>query len=310
MLLPVLAATVFLAVALGVYGAARLADDRRAVRTTLLAIDDHAFTRLRDRQLLGSLGERVMEPMFRRLGELGRRVTPAGYIDQSRRKLTILGHSGATAFDRVLAARAATIVAIPVGLYAVNRMIGFHSDAGLLIGAFVVLLLVLGPDAVLNRRMAARQERIKRQLPDILDLLTISIEAGLGFDQALDRTVSSIKGDLADEFSRMLGEIRAGADRADALRSIDARTDVPELRAFVLAVLQAETFGVSIGRVLRAQAKEARIKRRQLAEEQGRKAPVKMLVPMVVCVFPALFVVVLGPAVINIMHTLSHNKGF
>jgi tight adherence protein C len=141
---------------------------------------------------------------------------------------------------------------------------------------------------------------MQRKLPDILDILTISVEAGLGFEQAVDRTVGSVPGPLSDEFARMLGELRAGSSRADAMRAMEQRTNVPEIRSFVLAILQADAFGVSIGRVLRAQADEMRIKRRQLAQEKAQKAPVKMLIPMVFCIFPALFVVVIGPAMINI----------
>src|SRR5205814_4944891 len=147
-------------------------------------------------------------------------------------------------------------------------------------------------------------DMLRRKLHDILDLLPISVEAGLGFDQALERTVSFVPGPISDEFSRMLGESRAGAARADALRGLDTRTDVPEVRSFVLALLQADTFGVSIGRVLRAQPDEMRIRRKQSAQEKAQKAPVKMLIPMVFCIFPALFVVVIGPAMLNLAHSL------
>ncbi len=139
-----------------------------------------------------------------------------------------------------------------------------------------------------------------RGLPDVIDLLVISVEAGLGFEQALSRVIISVEGPLSDEFSRMLGEVRAGSTRAEAMRAMDARIEVPEVRSFVLAILQADTFGVSIGRVLRSQAEEMRIKRRQLAQEKAQKAPVKMLIPMVFCIFPALFTIVLGPAAIRI----------
>jgi tight adherence protein C len=204
--------------------------------------------------------------------------------------------------DRFLAVRVITAALVPFAFiftYVWNP-VGVTGTAQLALFGVLSLALILGPDARLSREVEARQLELRKQLPDVLDLLTISVEAGLGFEQALDRTISAVPGALSEEFARMLGEVRAGSSRADAMRAMEQRTDVPELRSFVLAILQADTFGVSIGRVLRAQADEMRIKRRQIAQEEAQKAPVKMLIPMVFCIFPALFVVVIGPAIINI----------
>ncbi|MGQ0430969.1 MAG: type II secretion system F family protein, partial [Microthrixaceae bacterium] len=191
-------------------------------------------------------------------------------------------------------------VLAPIGAYLAFTYAPVGGLGRLLLTLVVGALFVAGPDSVLNRQVEDRQYEIRRRLPDVMDLLVISVEAGLGFEQALDRTVAAVPGPLTEEFSRMLGEVRAGSTRADAMRALDARTNVSEIRSFVLAILQADTFGVSIGRVLRAQADEMRIKRRQLAQERAQKAPVKMLLPMVFCIFPSLFVIVLGPAAISI----------
>jgi tight adherence protein C len=276
------------------------ADEKAVVRSSLRQLEGYEVENVRDAELLAPLRERAVAPTFQALTGLGRRFTPVGYADNAKTKLTSAGRSDAQALDRFLAVRVVTFV---VGVVGAGLILTISPLSGLLawmVAGFWFVLMLLGPDAILNRQVEERAYQLRRTLPDVMDLLVISVEAGLGFEQALDRTTSAVPGPLTDEFGRMLGEVRAGSSRADAMRALDARTNVPEIRSFVLAILQADTFGVSIGRVLRAQADEMRIKRRQLAQERAQKAPVKMLIPMVFCIFPALFVVVLGPAMINI----------
>jgi tight adherence protein C len=279
-------------------------DERSTVRASLRQIEGYdVITNIREKQLLDSAKDRLVGPLVGGVIALGKRYTPHGYVEKTKKKLIVSGKYDPVDHDRFLAMRVMTIAAIPVVLGLFWYGLNLTGKTRLLVAALSVAFLVFGPDAILNRRVAERQDTIRRALPDILDLLTISVEAGLGFEQALDRTVKAVPGPLSDEFVRMLNEVRAGSTRAAAMRAIDDRTDVIEVRSFILAILQADTFGVSIGRILRAQADEMRIKRKQLATEKAQKAPVKMLLPMVFCVFPALFVVVLGPAVINIVHS-------
>lgn len=290
-----------IAIALAVIGVGFLADERATIRSSLRRLDGFDIADTRDKELLAPLRSRAVAPVFKRILGFGRRVTPVDYVDRVRKKLVKAGRSESDALDRFLVIKIVCAVIAPFAVIGVL----FFTDLGgltrLLVAGLVGFALFVGPDAMLDRRVEERVKSVRVTLPEILDLLVISVEAGLGFEQALDRVVQSVPGPLTDEFSRMLGEVRAGASRADAMRAMEQRVDVAELRSFILAILQADTFGVSIGRILRAQADEMRIKRRQLAQEEAQKVPVKMLIPMVFCIFPALFVVVLGPAVINIL---------
>jgi tight adherence protein C len=291
---------VFLAIVLFTVFALSQAEEKATIRASLRQLSGYEIENQRDRELLDPLRDRALVPLTDWFTGLGRRFTPVGYVDGIRRKLTLAGTFSPENLDRFLAVRVVTIALVPVWFILSFAVLPLGGSSKLAVFGLLALGSILGPDAILNRRVAERQHEIQVKLPDILDLLTISVEAGLGFEQALDRTVASVPGALSDEFARMLGEVRAGSTRSEAMRAMDERIDVTEVRSFVLAILQADTFGVSIGRVLRAQADEMRIKRRQLAQEQALKAPVKMLFPMVFCIFPALFVVVIGPAIINI----------
>jgi tight adherence protein C len=163
----------------------------------------------------------------------------------------------------------------------------------------------IGPEFWLGRRVKARQKKIIVGIPDALDLLTISVRAGLGFDAALGKVVEKMKGPLVDEFRRALAEVRVGKSRRDALRDMIPRTEVQPLTNFIGAIVQAEQLGVSISKVLQVQSEQLRIERRQRAEAQAAQAPIKMLFPLVGCIFPSLFVVILGPAIILIVQNLK-----
>lgn len=299
---------VLAAVALGVavYVGISTYFEKQAIRNSIRQLEEYgqsgAVETARDRELLRPAYERALTPVIGGFVNVGRRLMPSEFVEKTRQRHQAAGRYDPSAVDRFLAIQVACIALVPVVfiLFMVLDVFGLSAKWNLISFLLLTAGLVLLPNARLTSAIQDRQTAIQRQLPDILDLLVISVEAGLGFEQALDRTVASVPGELSLEFARMLGETRAGVARADALRAMEERVDVPEVRSFVLAIIQADTFGVSIGQVLRTQADEMRVKRRQLAQERAQKAPVKMLIPMVFCIFPALFVVVIGPAIISI----------
>jgi len=285
--------------------------EKQAIRNSIRQLEEYGQPGVvesdRDRELLRPAYERALAPVMGSFVSVGRRLMPADFVEKTRQRHQSAGKYDPGAVDRFLAIQVACLLLVPLALiiFPIMNVFGLSSRLNLISFVLVSLAAVLLPSARLSSDIEDRQQVIQRQLPDILDLLVISVEAGLGFEQALDRTVASVPGELSLEFARMLGETRAGVARADALRALGERVDVPEVRSFVLAIIQADTFGVSIGQVLRSQADEMRVKRRQLAQERAQKAPVKMLIPMVFCIFPSLFVVVIGPAIISIRKAFS-----
>jgi tight adherence protein C len=279
----------------GVLRAQRTAGDRLAV---------YGKDALRDETLARPLSERAVAPVLIRLGSFLRRFTPVGYLERTQRKLMLAGSPGnldAPAFTVIKLFT--TIVGIVLAFFA--QGIGAQGIQRLLLLVAPIALGFFGPDAWLTRKVDERRVAMQKALPDILDLLVISVEAGLGFDAALARVVGTVPGPLSEEFFRMLQETRVGVSRRDAMRHLMDRTDLDELRSFLLAMLQAEAFGVAIARVLRVQADEMRVKRRQRAQEKAFGAPVKLVFPLVFCIFPSLFIVLLGPAAIQIADAFS-----
>lgn len=258
----------------------------------------------REDELSKPLAQRTVGPMVIRVGNFLKRFTPVGYLEKKQRKLMLAGYPGnldAPAFVVI------KLLTTAVGLVGAFFLVDYGGDTfqQAVLFVFPIVAGFFGPDAWLERKVDERRQAMLRALPDVLDLLVISVEAGLGFDSALARVVGTVPGPLSEEFFRMLQETRVGVSRRDAMRHLMERTDLDELRSFLLAMIQAEAFGVTIARVLRVQADEMRVKRRQRAQEKAFAAPVKLVFPLVFCIFPALFIVLLGPAAIQIAEAFA-----
>jgi tight adherence protein C len=260
-------------------------------------------TDLRQVELQRPFLERVLIPFVAGLGSVAKKITPADMRRRIARKLILAGSPEGWDADKVAALKVfGTIGGGALGL-ALAALAGLSAALTLAATGFGAAFGYLLPGAGLGQRVVDRQDAVRRALPDTIDLLTISVEAGLGFDAALSQVRTNVPGPLSQEIGRMLQEMRIGVSRADAFRHLAERTDVAELNAFVLAMIQADVFGVSIANVLRAQAKEMRTKRRQLAEERAQRLPIQLLFPMIFCILPAMFVVILGPGVIRFLQS-------
>ena len=250
--------------------------------------------------------ERVIAPFLDNSTGLGRRLTPAGQVEKIRKRLDAAGSPANWDVDRVLAFKvlgalagvAATVLLSPI-------LLSFGVVMLVVVGIALVLGGFFAPNMYLYQKAYNRADRMRKELPDALDLLTISVEAGLAFDAAMSQVARQTEGPLAEEFFRVLQEMQIGMGRTDAFRAMAERTDVDDVRTFVTALVQADAFGIPIANVLRIQAREMRLKRSQRAEEQAQKVPVKILFPLIFCILPTLFIVVLGPIVINAFDQFS-----
>ena len=271
---------------------------------SLLSVDRSSQRAVRTMLALGTDTAGPTEQNQSKLVErIGYRLTPAAYVRKLDKLLSLAGRPASLPLGRVLAAKPL------LGL--VGALLGFYiSSSGptpiiKLVGVFVVLLGYFIPDLLLYSKGQERQKVMQLELANTLDQMLISVEAGLGFEGAMARAGENGKGPLAEEIVRTLQDMQVGRSRRESYLALSERTNIPELRSFVQAVVQADTYGIAISRVLRIQAKVMRVKRRQRAEEKAMKLPVTILFPLLFFIFPVLFIAILGPAVINAIETFS-----
>jgi len=251
-----------------------------------------------------SFSERVLEPLQARTVGLGRRLSGADSTQRIQRKLDLAGNPAGWSVDRVVSSK---VVAAVVGLvlgFLLSLLFGTGTPVRVLMTLGGLVLGFFAPNLFLYQVAYTRAEQLQKALPDALDLMTISVESGLGFDAAVQQVARNTSGPLSDEFSRVLREMQLGKGRSDALRSLADRTDLQDLQIFVGAMIQADSFGIPIAQVLRVQSQEMRVKRRQRAEEKAQQVPVKITVPLIFFILPCLFVAVMGPAAISMMDNL------
>lgn len=258
-----------------------------------------------DRDVDPAFADRVLAPFQARALKLGRRLTGADKVERIRHRLDLAGNPRDWSVDRVVSLKVMAAIAVPICTISYALILGLPAVWLILLALGGLVIGFFSPDLYLYQCAAKRADQVKKSLADAVDLLTISVEAGLGFDAALQQVARNTGGPLAEEFSRVLREMQLGKSRSDSLRSLASRSDVEDLHTFAGAMVQADTFGVSIAQVLRVQSKEIRLKRRQYAEEKAQQVPVKIMVPLILCILPCLFVIVMGPAVLSAIDSFN-----
>ena len=288
---------------LGIFLDLNQSERRRAVRLleSQVAGTTSDNVNLREQHLSESFSRRILVPIVAGATRISRRLTPLDARDKVVRRLLLAGSPSGWDAERVLAFKIIGLGgAIALGFFLTTLVSDLSPFIRIVMISLLAFVGFVAPDTVLNRRVEERQREILKTLSDTLDLLTISVEAGLSLNAAIAQVVQNVPGVLSAEFARMLQEIQLGVPRADAFRNLAERTDVEELNTFSLAMIQADVFGVSIASVLRTQAQQLRIKRRQRAEAKAQQTPVKIVFPLILCILPALFIVIVGPGAIRI----------
>lgn len=280
-------------------------NDEKDVSQRLSLIKNQTDSNLPTDELSIPFKERVLKPALESIGKAMLRLAPREMIAGMEEKIVMAGKPYNWGIKNWLGVQAFLIFGLPVLLLIVYIQLKADISQLILIVAASAVIGLLFPNMMLNSKIRKRQGVVSKSLPDIMDLLTVSVEAGLTFDSALAKVAEKMPGDLAREFEIVLQEIKIGKSKKEALYQMADRIGVQDLRSFVGAVIQADQLGVSLGRVLRIQSEQIRQNRKQRISEKAMKAPIKMLIPMVVFIFPAIFIVLLGPVVINLIETFT-----
>ena len=279
-----------------------MSSDRREGSTLSLSASTPRITDLRVATLERGVSERTLQPLAARFARSARRVTPSGWLNALEHRILAAGTPPGWTMERVLAAKG--VFGLTGAAIGALRMAAAPSGVVFFFTLLISVGLFFLPDLALKSKAEERQKVISRSLADTMDQLTISVQAGLGVDAAIARVARTTEGPLGSELARVVQDTQAGVPRIDALMGLTERVKLPELRQFVAAMAQAEKLGVPVAQTLKVQASEMRLKRRQAAEEQAMKVPVKILFPTVVCILPTLFIVLLGPAALKIANVL------
>lgn len=303
-LLPILFLFIFLVLLL--YNLLQVRDPKQDdISERLQRIRNQAVSQTPEEELNRSFSDRVIKPLMESVGKSLIRLAPKEMISNLENKIIMAGRPRDWDVNHWLVMEAALVLGLPVLILLTYIQLRIDIKSIILVAGSAALIGLLFPNMSLNNKIRKRQSEVMKTLPDIMDLLTVSVEAGLSFDSALSKVAEKMPGTLAKEFEVVLQEMKVGKSKKDALYQMSDRIGIQDFRSFVSAVVQAEQLGVSLGKVLRIQSEQIRNNRKQIIQQKAMKAPVKMLIPMVVFIFPTIFIVILGPVVINLIDMFS-----
>lgn len=298
----ILSLIIFLALFAFIYGILAIVTSKKAaVKQRMNQIKDLNSIKIEDDIKSKSFSERMVKPFFKLFGEFLLKTTPRNKTAALAKKLDKAGLLKNGSMEKWLFTKYMTALGVSVFIGISTFIIEPNIIKTLAISLIIFLAINVFFNFYLAKRAEGRKQKILKDLPYTLDLITVSVEAGLSFDGAMARVVSNISGELCDEFTKSLKEIRMGIERKIALRNMSARCEVRELSMFITSLIQADELGVSLGKVLRIEAANLREHSKQAAREKAMKAPIKMLFPLIFFIFPSIFIIILGPAIIKIM---------